>query len=192
MVIVLSCLLLPACSGFMTNKYAAELASPVGVNTGTGLVILSAGSLESCHPSFRHSTVVDIYPSDDSFFRSAVASLQVDSSFLDSEFVSHHGHLYILKLSAGKYYLVPRKITMGGYLSPPRADFEVYTNETTYLGEFFMDNSCWQGAKFILRDQESRDLTLLRSRNPAFRMIEITKRLLTFGGCEGFSIFCPH
>lgn len=136
----------------MTNKHAAELATPLGANTGAGLVILSAGSLESCHPSLNHSTVVSIYLADDSFFRSEVASLEVNSTFLDSEFVSHHGHLYILKLSAGKYYLVPRVITMGGYLSPPRADFEVYANETTYLGEFYMDNECGQGAKFLLRD----------------------------------------
>ena len=176
----------------MTNKYAAELALPLGANTGTGLVILSAGSLESCHPSLNHSTVVSIYPSDDSFFRSEAAGLEVNSSFLDSEFVSHHGHLYVLKLSAGKYHLAPRLLTIGGYVSPPRADFEVYANETTYLGEFYMDNECGQRANFLLRDQEARDLTMLRSRNPAFKMIPITKRLLAFTGCDRFSMFCPR
>lgn len=193
-VIVLSCLLLPACSGFMTNEYAAELASPLDSNAaGTGLVILSAGSLESCHPLLKAHTEVVIYPSDGSFFRKSVAALEVDSTYLDSEFESHHGHLYILKLPACKYYLAPRLgivFLRGSPFSTPRADFEVYANETTYLGEFYMDNECLQFAKLLLRDQEARDLTMLRSRNPAFRTIRITKRLLVFVGCDRFTIVC--
>lgn len=117
--------------------------------------------------------------------------MDVNSTFMDSEFEDHHGHLFVLKLPAGKYYLTPRLSNpFGGYLSPPRADFEVNAKETIYLGEFYMANACGQRAQMLLRDQEMRDLTLLKSKNPTFSNTKIIKRLLAFTGCDRFSIFC--
>lgn len=187
-------MLLPACSGLLSNKYAAELASPSDASAATGMVILSAGALESCHPSINVPTHLLIYEANDSFFRTEKALLEVDSTFMDSEFQDHHGHLYILKLPVGSYYLTPRAFNpfapFAGYLFPSRADFEVAANQTTYLGEFYMDNECGNRAKLILRDQEARDLAMLKSKNAAFRDIPVAKRLLQFTGCDRFSLIC--
>ena len=189
--LIASCMLLPACSGFLNNEYAAELASPLDATATTGSLILSVGSLESCHPSLNTTTQLLIFPADDSFFRLDVAAMDVNSTFMDSEFEDHHGHLYVLKLPVGKYYLTPRSSNpFGGYLSPPRADFEVNAKETIYLGEFYMANECGQRVQMLLRDQEVRDLTVLKSKNSAFSNVKITKRLLAFTGCDRFSIFC--
>jgi hypothetical protein len=172
------CILLPACTGFVSNKYAAELVSPLDANAGMGLVILSVGSQESC-PLVIFSTFLAIYPDSDSLFRSDAVTLYVNSRLMDSEFRDHHGHLYVLKLPSGGYYLTPSPA--GRY--QPRGYFTVDANETTYLGEFYMANQCYQRARFLLRDQESRDRAMLLMKNPAFKDVRVTKRLVTLFEC---------
>lgn len=183
------CMLLPACTGFISNKHAAELVSPLDANAGMGLVILSVGSREACQPGIYMATFLVIYPDSDSFFRNDAAALDVNSTFMDSEFRDHHGHLYVLKLPSGRYYLTPH-LTGGYYVPPSRADFTVYANETTYLGEFYMDNQCDERARLLLRDQEIRDRAMLLMKNPAFNDVRVTKRLVTLTECARFSISC--
>lgn len=184
-------MLLPACTGFMSNRYAAELVSPLDANAGMGLVILSVGSRESCQPGIYMATFLAIYPDSDSLFRSDAANLDVNSTFMDSEFSDHHGHLYILKLPTGRYYLIPH-LAGGYYVAPPRAYFTVYANETTYLGEFYMANQCNELARFLLRDQEGRDRAMLLMKNPAFNDVRVTKRLVTLTECALFSSSCDN
>jgi hypothetical protein len=183
------CILLPACTGFMSNRYAAELVSPLNANAGMGLVILSVGSQESCQPGIYLATFLAIYPDSDSLFRGDAANLDVNSTFMDSEFSDHHGHLYVLKLPTGRYYLIPH-LAGGYYVAPPRAYFTVYANETTYLGEFYMANQCNELARFLLRDQEDRDRAMLLMKNPAFKDVRVTKRLITLTECARFSWSC--
>ena len=110
---------------------------------------------------------------------------------MDSEFSDHHGHLYVLKLPTGRYYLIPH-LAGGYYVAPPRAYFTVYANETTYLGEFYMANECNERARFLLRDQEGRDRTMLLMKNPAFNDVRVTKRLVTLTECAHFSSSCEN
>lgn len=181
-------MLLPACTGFVPNRYAAELVSPLDANAGMGLVILSVGSQESCLPSFL-STFLKIYPDSESGYRGEAATLYVNSTFMDSEFRDHHGHLYVLKLPPGRYYLTP--YSAGEYSAGrPRAYFTVDANETTYLGEFYVANQCHQKDRFLFRDQESRDRAMLLMKNPAFKDVQVTKRLVTFTVCGRFSNSC--
>ena len=105
------CVLLAAFSGCLKNKYAADLVSPLDANAETGLVILSLGSQESCQAWLNAATFVHIYKANDSFFRVEEAALDVNGSMRDTESDDHHGHLHVLKLPLGSYYLTPFKAT---------------------------------------------------------------------------------
>src|SRR5262245_28405424 len=107
--ITVYCVLLAACSGCLKNKYAADLVSPHDANAETGLVILSVGSLESCQAWLNAATFVHIYKTNDSFFRIEEAALDVNGSMRDTEFDDHHGHLHVLRLPLGNYYLTQHK-----------------------------------------------------------------------------------
>lgn len=182
-VFVVLCTLLSACTH--QNTYRAELASPAS-NAETGVIILSTGSPEPCHV-LGTPTGLHIFPASGPFFPyAAVATLEVDSRYVTSEFSDHHGGLSILQVPPGKYVLVPFAMNpYASYFKPPKADFEVYANETAYLGEFFMPECDGQaGMGFV--DQEARDLALLVKKNPAFANVPITKRLLMFTGRQPF------
>ena len=188
--IAASCMLLQACGGGISNKYSADLAVPGAANSKTGVVILSVGSRDTCHPSIGAATRLLIIHDSDSFVQNSEAALDVDPAFMDSEYTGHYGHLFVLPLPLGKYYLIPSAGPYAEHWTPPRADFEVFAHETSYLGEFYMDNMCGDPARFLFRDQETRDLSMLKSKNPAFGHIRITKRLLKFTGCDSFGAFC--
>lgn len=185
-----SCILLTSCTGAIANRYAAELAVPASANLKTGLVILSVGAKEACHPSIGEATRLLVVHNSDSLIQHSEATLEVNPTFMDSEYADHYGHLYVLPLPAGEYYLVPSAGPYAENWTPPRADFQVIANETSYVGEFFLDNMCSDPAKFLLRDQETRDLALLRSKNSAFSHVRVAKRLLKFTRCDSFEAFC--
>lgn len=173
---LLVCVLCTSC-GIMKNKYAADLVSPLEANETTGLMILSVGALETCSAS----TALLIQKFDKPYNANAEAFLLVDSYAHESDFSDHPGHLYVVKLAPGKYYLSPYLIG-GSYSELLRADFELHANEITYLGEFFMPRSCGFSSNMGFRDQETRDMHMLKSKNPAFETVKITKRLLVFTG----------
>lgn len=100
---LLLCGLCSAC-GIMNNQFAADLVSPAEVNETTGLIILSVGAPESC--STGH--FVQIQNFDKPYNATPRAYLSVTSYVFKSDFRDHHGHLYVVKLAPGKYYLAPR------------------------------------------------------------------------------------
>ena len=86
---------------------------------------------------------------------------------MESEFSDHHGRLYVIPLRSGKYFLLPFLEDQDWDASPPmKADFEVRSHETVYLGEFYMPQ-CDGAYRQIIQDQEirDRDLALLKAKN---------------------------
>ncbi|MCS6303245.1 MAG: hypothetical protein H8K07_06225 [Nitrospira sp.] len=169
------------------NTYRAELASPLNANAETGVIILSAGSTAPCH-LFSPATGLRIFHLEGVHFPfAAVAKLDVNNRYVESEFSDHHGRLYVFPLRAGKYFLEPYLMHAYVYYShPPRAEFEVHPNETSYLGEFFMPRECGGDGGMQFVDQEARDVGMLVAKNPAFAKVAITKRLLLFTGRQSF------
>lgn len=176
------CTLLSGCTH--ENKYRAELATPLNVNANTGVIILSVGAREPC-PLFSSATELRLFQAEGPFYpAAAVASLEINVRYVESEFADHHGRLYVLPLRSGKYVLVPSLMTPAEYyVTPPKADFEVYANESAYLGEFYMPD-CNGSGGMLFRDQETRDRAMLVAKNPDFGNVQITKRLLMFTGRE--------
>lgn len=182
---LLLCGLCSAC-GIMNNQFAADLVSPAEVNETTGLIILSVGAPESC--STGH--FVQIQNFDKPYNATPRAYLSVTSYVFKSDFRDHHGHLYVVKLAPGKYYLAPRVTGPITYsTNPPRAEFELHANEITYLGEFYMPQACGLSTLMAFRDQEVRDMRVLKSKNPAFENFKITKRLLGFTGVVEWALW---
>lgn len=171
--VLLSYLSLSAC---LSNRYAADLTSPIEANTDTGIVILSVGASDWCNSG----TMLLLHRHDRSFNAVPKAVLQVDTWMLDSDFTDHYGHLFVVKLPPNKYYFSPH--IPGGYDALLKADFEVFANEVVYLGEFFMPKSCSIHNLMGFQDNEARDVAMLNAKNPAFQHVAVTKRLLRWTG----------
>ena len=156
----------------MKNEYAANLISPSEANETSGLVILSVGTPEKSY----WASLIKIQKFGKSYSETPVAYLPVNDYWHESEFSDHHGLLYVIKLVPGRYYVThhtPRR--WAPYHR--KADFELHAKEIIYLGEIHMAPSNME-----FRDQEARDLSLLKTTNPAFGNVKIEKRLLRFTG----------
>jgi len=172
---LLSYLSLSAC---LSNKYAPHLTAPIEANADAGIIILSVGAPDWCNAG----TSLLLHRHDRSYNAVPKAVLFVDTWMLESDFPTHYGHLYVVKLPPNKYYLSPHLHTIGGYTELPKADFEVYANEVVYLGQFFMPKSCSFHNLLGFQDNEARDLAMLKAKNPAFEQVMVTKRLLRWTG----------
>jgi hypothetical protein len=178
------CALLSGCTH--ENPYRAELAAPLNAYTETAVIILSTGSVKPCG-SLATPTGLRIFSAKGPFMPSAaLATVDINNPAAESEFSEHHGHLYVIPLPAGNYVLVPFAMNpYMNYFTPPRAEFEVHSHETVYLGELFMPE-CQEDSGMAVRDQETRDHALLTTKNPSFGDVPITKRLLRFTSRQPF------
>ena len=62
------------------------------------------------------------------------------------------------------------------------APLALKAGEVVYLGEYWVAVSCALNTKSEFRDQEARDMALLKQKNPAFANVKISKRIAAFTG----------
>jgi len=127
--------------------------------------------------------MLNLAPAGAAFGKSGILGINVDSYLIKSDFPDHQGNLNVFKVKPGNYHLYP--FPVNPHLAPvrvPKAEFSLQPGETVYLGEFFMPVACGFYNVTEFRDQESRDMALLRERNPALAARTISKRLPVFSG----------
>src|SRR5262249_32647953 len=93
------------------------------------------------------------------------------------------GNLYVIPLSAGTYYFMPW--TNDPLVRPilqPQATFSVAAGETVYIGEYYMSASCQLTTLYEVRDQTTRDMALLKSKDPRFDASKVTTRMMVISG----------
>ena len=172
---------LAAGCGTLGNRLGPEKIEAADFAADSALVVLSAGAPERC---MQAATFLRIYPSGAPLtLTSVITSFNVDGYAVQSDFTTHQGSLSVLKLKPGSYYLAP------GIANPnvrpvrtPKADFSVAAGEVVYLGEYWVAVSCALNTKSEFRDQEARDMALLKQKNPAFANVKISKRVAAFTG----------
>jgi len=168
------------CAAF-GNRLGPEKLSIAEVPADAAVVILSAGAPERC---VQHATFLNIWPADVPFLlTNVITSFNVDGYAVQSDFPTHQGSLSVLKLKPGTYALVPMTASFTTKaVVTPKAEFSVAPGEYVYLGEFWMLQACALSTRMQFRDQEARDMALLKQKNPAFGNVEITKRIVKFTG----------
>jgi hypothetical protein len=177
---LLAAMLVAGC-GALGNRLGPEKIGASDFSQDSALVVLSAGAPERC---MMAATFLRIYPSGAPFnLTSVITSFNVDGYAVQSDFTTHQGSLSVLKLKPGSYYLAPAIANPNTRaLRIPKADFSVAAGEIVYLGEYWMPVSCAFNTRSGFRDQEARDMALLKQKNTAFANAKITKRIAAFTG----------
>jgi hypothetical protein len=169
-----------ACATF-NNVLGPEKIDPAAVSSNEGVVVLSAGAASRC---IKAATQLNLALAGVPYGRSGIHAINVDNYTIKSDFPTHQGNLSVFVLKAGSYQLYPS--TLNAFVQPtqvPKAEFSVKTGEVVYIGEYFMEVACQFTETFsTFRDQEARDIALLRQRNPRFGNRPVTKRLASFTG----------
>ena len=180
-VLIVFCAALLGGCAVLGNRLGPEKVSVAQVPADAAVVILSAGAPDKCTQA---ATFLRIYPADAAYtLLTVITSFNVDGSVVQSDFPTHQGSLSVLQLKPGTYALVPG--TASPNVKPvkvPKAEFSIAAGEYLYLGEFWMTQSCALNTRMQFRDQEARDMALLKEKNPAFANVKITKRIARFTG----------
>jgi hypothetical protein len=162
-------------------KLAPENADASALARGSAIVIASGGAPQQC---ISAATGMTVAPAGSHFGKDGVIGFNVDSYVFKSDFTDHYGTLSVFQIEPGAYEVYP--YTQNPMLMQtriPKAQFTVAAGEMVYIGEFFAVSGCGPGESRVqVRDEEARDTSLLRSRNPGFRDIGITKRIAVFDG----------
>ncbi len=167
--------------GTMTNRWAPEQIDTSSLTNGSGIVILSTGAPDKCVST---STALRIQPVGSKKGQNVIAGAPVDVYAIESDFSDHHGFLHAIALPAGHYQAYPE--IANPYVKARRVDkaeFSVNPGEVVYIGEYFMPVACTFNTVSEFRDRQSRDLSLLRTKNPKLAEFPVSKRLATFTGC---------
>lgn len=175
---LLSTLLAAGCAS-LGNRMAPEKLTASDLSSGSAIIILSAGADKPCTQA---ATFLTIHEAGAPFnLRTIVESFNVDGSFVKSDFPAHHGNLSAVKIKAGSYYIAPHIANPNTRaVRTPIAEFSVAAGEIVYLGEFYVPVACGLNNQHIVKDQEARDLALLKQKNPAFANVKIIKRLARY------------
>ncbi len=166
--------------GLLPNRVRPEKISAVDLSSGAGIIILSAGAPSPCTST---PTELDIKQAGVPYTGPTVAYMPADTSIVKSDFSDHHGFLHVIKLDPGMYYLTTglmRPYFKG--LKVPKYNFLINAGDVLYLGEYYMTSSCSMSTVAQLRDQEQRDITLLKQRNPVFADVRIRKQIPPMSG----------
>lgn len=184
-IVVCSSVLVVSCG--LPNRLRPEKVSASDISGSAAIVVLSTGAPEPCTST---ATEIDIKPASEPYSGSNAAYMPVDTSMVKSDFADHHGFLHVVRLEPGAYYLTT------GIGNPyvkavqvPKYDFSVSAGEVVYLGEYYMSVSCAWNTVSAFRDQEQRDIALLKQRNPAFAKVSVVKRIPAM---SGYAIGGPH
>jgi hypothetical protein len=166
--------------GSMSNRLAPEKLEPANVSEDSAIVVLSTGAAERCVSA---ATMLNLAPAGSPHGKNGILGINVDAYAVKSDFSDHQGSLSAFVVKPGSYQLYPS--TLNPYISPmkvPRAEFSVAAGEVLYIGEFFMPVACSTKGLTQFRDQETRDLSLLKERNPQLSTKPIVKRIAVFSG----------
>jgi hypothetical protein len=111
-----------------------------------------------------------------------VNTITVDAWSSKSDFTDHQGNISVLNLPAGDYEVYT---WLAGNFVPiriPYAKFTVEAGKAVYVGEFYLPVACRANTLGGFRDQEDRDLSFVRQKNPAFASVVFDKRIARFAG----------
>jgi hypothetical protein len=175
---LVSASLLAGC-GSLNNRMAPEKLTASDLSSDSAIIIVSAGADKPCHQA---ATFLTIHEAGAPFnLRTIVETFNVDGAVLKSDFPDHQGNLSAVKIKAGNYYIAPHIANPNTKaVRTPIAEFSVAAGEVVYLGEFYVPVACGLSNQHVVRDQESRDLALLKQKNPAFANVKIIKRLVKY------------
>ncbi|MFC4310527.1 hypothetical protein ACFPN2_15660 [Steroidobacter flavus] len=177
-VVVLACTV--AGCGTMNNRLAPEKLDPATLASGSAIVVLSTGAADRC---IATATMLNLAPAGARYGKDGIVGINVDAYVLKSDFPDHQGSLSAFTVQPGNYQLYPS--VLNPYVSPkkvPKAEFSIAAGEVLYIGEFYMSFACSFENITEFRDQESRDLALLKTRNPSLAARPIVKRIAVMNG----------
>lgn len=176
----LAILLALAGCGMLTNRYAPETVTTQALPGESALIVFSTGAPRKCTTL---STYLKLLPEGASSSDEAIALPSVDSYALKSDFTDHQGNLHVIAVHAGSYYFAPwTDNPVIRSVLQPQATFSVAAGETVYLGEYYMPEACTLSQLYEVRDQMTRDMELLKSKDPRFDTSKVTKRLMVLSG----------
>ena len=140
------------------------------------VIVVSTGADQGC---LKASSLLYVAPSGSPYLKKVAAGFQIDGSLYKGDFHDHQGFLNAAKLAPGKYDAYVYVLHPG--LEPtqlPKFEFSIAAGETLYLGEFYLTVAC-QFSMSVggFRDQQERDLALLRTQNPQLADRMIVKRI---------------
>lgn len=179
MVLFLAMASLAGC-GTMSNRLAPEKVDLAALGNGSAIVVLSTGAADRCVAS---ATMLNLAPAGARYGKDGIVGINVDAYVLKSDFPGHQGSLSAFSVQPGNYQLYPS--VLNPYATPekvPKAEFSVAAGEVLYIGEFYMPVACSFGNITEFRDQESRDMALLKTRNPSLAARQIVKRIAVMNG----------
>jgi hypothetical protein len=164
----------------VNNRLAPEKLDPATLASGSAIVVLSTGAADRCIAS---ATMLNLAPAGSRYGKDGIVGINVDAYVLKSDFPDHQGNLSAFSVEAGNYQLYPS--VLNPYVTPekvPKAEFSVAAGEVLYIGEFYMPVACSFANITQFRDQEARDLALLKTRNPVLAESQIVKRIAVING----------
>ncbi len=168
-------LALSAC-GTVSNRYSAEKLDVSDTNADQGIIILSTGAAKRC---ISTATFLSLKSNGSG----EIALFNVDGYAVKSDFTEHQGSLHTLILPEGEYFLSPW--IANPYVvskSKPVFKFQLNSGEILYLGEYYMPVACKFNNVSVFRDQYGRDMSLLKTKNPALVTDKVIKRMPEFVG----------
>jgi hypothetical protein len=176
---LVTALILSAC-GTLKSPYAPERMSAATPPAGSALIVFSTGAPRKC---VSESTFLKLLPEGASERDKEIARVSVDAWVVKSDFTDHQGTLQVIAVPAGNYYFTPSvDSTVIRTVLQPKATFSVAAGETVYLGEYDMLEACTLSALYEVHDQMTRDMALLKRKDPRFDTSKVTKRLMVLSG----------
>lgn len=179
LLIAASAIALSGC-GTINNRFSPDKLAVESINSKSlGTVVVSTGAQERC---ISFATFVTVFPMGSDRAVDPIVNLGMDVYVHPSDFKSHHGLVNAFALPAGAYRLVPSMANpyfTGKVI--PTFNFEVRANETSYIGELFMDRACGTNGAFSIHDSFARDWPMVTAKNPKLLEREPVRRLMVPG-----------
>lgn len=179
-VLLLPIIFLGGC-GLIPNRHAPEKMIINEIPEGNGLVIIATGADSSC---ISEASLLKVMRAGHKYDDNEQDLIDVDGFGIASDFETHHGYLNVLSLKAGDYYLA--NWIANPYVKAvkiPRYSFTVTSSKTTYLGEYYLTQSCSNRSVIAeFRNMRQRDMELLRNRNFMVPEIDIDSNIPKFSG----------
>lgn len=177
--LLISLIFLHGCA-MMSNRTHPQNLNLNDLPTQSSIIVLSTWAPETCTST---STFLKVMPVTEKYNGSEVALLNIDNSYVKSDFPNNAGHIHALAIPAGDYYLTP--MIANPYVKAqkmPKADFSIKAGEIVYLGEYHMHNSCALSFTASFNDEYQRDMTMLTERNAQFKNVTVESHVVTYSG----------
>jgi hypothetical protein len=165
----------PPASAFPNHNTPAKAKLPAPA--GHGVVISSSGAPRKC---VVKASQLHISPVGKASVWDVKISLVLDNYTVKSEFEGHHGFINVNVLPEGEYQFYPFSLNASSYRVEGRGRFSVKAGETVYIGEIFRVAGCGDSGVLLgleVRDQEARDLDMVKRLRPEIDTASVVKRL---------------